>query len=288
MFSFSDKLRHALHSLESNTDLRNLIGEEENVVEAYKIIVKQKNEAVQYFKKWGVHEGSEVKALFAVIQDVNASHSLIFQDFVKQYSEYVHSLKAILVMQEKLITADKKVKELEEKLEKAKKKGASHDIDEQQLRDAKASRDHLSEELEVFKENTVRSSLVNLTKAYLDLYNHGIQIMTKQLNGLNQVQAPETKSNLSASSDAHPQSPAVQQQPPAVQQQSPAVQQQPPAVQQQAPVVQQQPPAVQQQPPAVQQQQAPVVQQQQAPVVQQQAPVVQQQPPVVQQQAPVQ
>jgi len=271
MFSFSDKLRHALHSLESNTDLRNLIGEEEDVVEAYKIILKQKNEAVQYFKKWGVHEGSEVKALFAVIQDVNASHSLIFQDFVKQYSEYVHSLKTILVMQEKLITADKKVKELEEKLEKAKKKGSSRDIEEQQLRDAKVSRDNLSEELEVFKENTVRSSLVNLTKAYLDLYNQGVQIMTKQLNGLNQVQAPEKKSNLSASSDGHPQSPTVQQQPPAVQQQQPPVvqQQQPPTVQQQ------QPPAVQQQqPPAVQQQQPPVVQQQQPPVVQQQQPPV--------------
>jgi hypothetical protein len=227
-----------------------------------------------------------VKALFAVIQDVNASHSLIFQDFVKQYSEYVHSLKTILVMQEKLITADKKVKELEEKLEKAKKKGSSRDIEEQQLRDAKVSRDNLSEELEVFKENTVRSSLVNLTKAYLDLYNQGVQIMTKQLNGLNQVQAPEKKSNLSASSDGHPQSPTVQQQPPAVQQQQPPVvqQQQPPTVQQQ-----QQPPTVQQQqPPTVQQQQQPPTVQQQPPTVQQQQPpaVQQQQPPVVQQQQP--
>jgi len=53
MFSFSDKLRHALHSLESNTDLRNLIGEEENVVEAYKIIVKQKKTKLSSISKSG-------------------------------------------------------------------------------------------------------------------------------------------------------------------------------------------------------------------------------------------
>lgn len=78
---------------------------------------------------------------------------------------------------EKLDSAEKHLKDLEGKV--AKKKAS-----ESQVNDARKARDDAANELEAFKEATLRTALTKLTKAYCDMYYNSLQHMNAQLNAL--------------------------------------------------------------------------------------------------------
>jgi len=63
--NLTEKLRRGIHSLESHTELRNYISEEEVVIKSYENLAKQKNEAIIFMGKSGIMESpSEDKDLF--------------------------------------------------------------------------------------------------------------------------------------------------------------------------------------------------------------------------------
>jgi len=101
-------LRRGLHSLESHSELRNLIGEEEDVIKAYENIIKQKDEAVKFMTKWSASQSNEVKDLVHKLQEKHAAHANAYKDLVKEYRNYIASLKQILVHVEKLTDMEKK------------------------------------------------------------------------------------------------------------------------------------------------------------------------------------
>jgi len=169
--SIAEKLRRGMHSLEGNTELRNLISEEEDVAKAYDNIVKQRDEAVRFVVKFGANEATETKDMFAKVQDFNNQHAPIYKDLATSYRAHIAILKEILARQEKLAAAEKKVKELEKN-----KKATGSQIDE-----AKKSRDAVLVELDSFKSVSFRDSYRALTKAYMDFYNGGLQLMSKQM-----------------------------------------------------------------------------------------------------------
>jgi len=172
--SIAEKLRRGIHSLEGNTELRNLISEEEDVAKAYDNIVKQRDEAVRFVVKFGANESPETKDIFTKVQDFNVQHAVIYKDLATAYRAHIAILKEILARQEKLAAAEKKVKELEKN-----KKATGSQVDE-----AKKARDAILVDLDNFKSVSFRDSYRNLTKAYMDFYNAGLQMMSKQMSAI--------------------------------------------------------------------------------------------------------
>ena len=88
---------------------------------------------------------------------------------------------------ERLDTAENNLKDLEAKVIKKK-------ASENQVNDARRTRDEAASDLESFKEATLRSALTKLTKAYCEMYQNSLQQMNSQLAALSssstQLQTP--------------------------------------------------------------------------------------------------
>jgi len=181
-------LRKAVHSLEGNAPLRDLISEENDVVKVYEQL-KKKDDSIKFFLKWAETAGPEYKTLAISLQGHNTVHSTIINNFCAKYRKWIQVLKEILALYEKLGTAEKHVKDVQEKVHKKKATDA-------ELTSANEARDRISTELETLKGASIKEGVKNLTKAYCEMYQAALQEMNKQLAELdsqNPQKAPEKK-----------------------------------------------------------------------------------------------
>jgi len=174
-----ESLRRGLNSLSTNSELKNVVSEEEDVAKAYENIVKQKNEAVKFFGKYSQDEGQHSVALeiFNTVNKFNTDHGNIYKEFAVAYRNYISGLKEILSKHEKLVHEEKQVKELTEKV--AKKKAS-----QEALNSAKKTLETLEAEVTQFSNTKLKELTIQITKANLQFYNKGAQLMNSQLQAL--------------------------------------------------------------------------------------------------------
>ncbi len=209
MNTLTEKLRRGIHSLESHTELRNYISEEEDVMKgkiitirnitilltflALQNFVKQKDESMKFMGKYGMAEGTtEEKDLFQHLFDINTQHSValtgtalcdsfsLLLEFTYKYSNYIKSLKDLLALYEKASSAEKAFQEVEARAVKAK-------ASQTQVTEAKNARDIAAQELIKVKNGLVKESLRQLTQFWCEFYSTGLGIMNKQLTLLGGV-----------------------------------------------------------------------------------------------------
>jgi len=167
-------LRRGIHSLESNSQLRDWISEEEDVAKAIDNIVKQREEATKYLGKYGVAQKADLKDMMLKIQEQNPPHMNAYRELAKANRNYVASLKAVLTKAERVQELEKKFKDCEEKVKKKK-------ATDSELQNIKKDKEAAEIEFDKFQDTTLRDAFKLVTQEYMKFYASGMQVMQTQL-----------------------------------------------------------------------------------------------------------
>jgi len=140
--------------------------------------------------RWAHSQSPEIQALCEVVRSYNTPHDELYRELTVAAQDYLGGLKEILSKSERWILEDKKVKDLEHKVEKRLTRKKGIEKYEGQLKEARINREKLTAELDQFKSVTVKTQLINLTKAYHTAYAKAVALMTCQIDALSRVSLP--------------------------------------------------------------------------------------------------
>jgi len=173
-----ETLRRKIHYLENNSELRNLISEEEEVVKAYEQLIRQNDDALKFSSKWAALESPEIIAILNEERMCHGDHNALYQDFIKQLKEYITEMKTLLSQREKLMASEKKLHEAQEK---ARKKHGEDTTAQTALNE----RDAIKNDMPQLTFDTIKRCTIKMATAYLTLYTNGANLMNKQIANIN-------------------------------------------------------------------------------------------------------